>query len=50
MIEAAGLGIAMGHAPEGVRARADYVCGTAEEEGLKDVLERFVLRVATRGQ
>jgi hypothetical protein len=47
MIEAAGLGIAMGDAPEGVRARADHVCGTAEEEGLRDVLERFVLRVAT---
>jgi Cof subfamily protein (haloacid dehalogenase superfamily) len=49
MIEAAGLGIAMGNAPEGVRARADYVCGTAEEEGLKDVLQRFVLRATTRG-
>ncbi len=44
MIEAAGLGIAMGHAPEGVRARADYVCGTAEEEGVRQVIERFVLQ------
>ncbi len=43
MIEAAGLGIAMGDAPEGVRARADHVCGTADEEGLREVLERFVL-------
>jgi Cof subfamily protein (haloacid dehalogenase superfamily) len=43
MIEAAGLGVAMGHAPEGVRARADHVCGTAEEEGLRQVIERFVL-------
>lgn len=43
MIEAAGLGVAMGHAPEGVRARADVVCGTAEEEGVRDVIERFVL-------
>jgi hypothetical protein len=43
MIEAAGLGVAMGHAPEGVRARADYVCGTAEEEGVREVIERFVL-------
>jgi Cof subfamily protein (haloacid dehalogenase superfamily) len=43
MIEAAGLGVAMGHAPEGVRARADYVCGTAEEEGVRQVIERFVL-------
>ena len=46
MIEAAGLGVAMGHAPEGVRAKARYVCGTAEEEGVRDVIERFVLRGA----
>ena len=43
MIEAAGLGVAMGHAPGGVRAKADYVCGTAEEEGVREVIERFVL-------
>ena len=43
MIEAAGLGVAMADAPEGVRARADHVCGTADEEGFRDVLERFVL-------
>ena len=43
MIEAAGLGVAMANAPEEVRARADHVCGTADEEGLRDVLERFVL-------
>ena len=43
MIEAAGLGVAMGHAPEGVRAKADYVCGTAEEEGVREVIEQFVL-------
>jgi hypothetical protein len=34
----------MGQAPEGVRAKADYVCGTAEEEGVREVIERFVLR------
>jgi hydroxymethylpyrimidine pyrophosphatase-like HAD family hydrolase len=33
----------MGHAPEGVRAKADYVCGTAEEDGVRQVIERFVL-------
>ena len=43
MIEAAGLGVAMGDAPEGVRARADYVCASADEDGVRDVLERFVL-------
>ena len=47
MLEAAGLGVAMGQAPEGVRARADYVCGTAEEEGVRQVIERFVLGAAT---
>jgi Cof subfamily protein (haloacid dehalogenase superfamily) len=43
MIEAAGLGVAMADAPAGVRARADHVCRTADEEGFRDVLERFVL-------
>jgi hypothetical protein len=43
MIEAAGLGVAMGQAPSGVRARADYVCGTAEDDGVREVIERFVL-------
>lgn len=43
MIEAAGLGVAMGHAPAGVRARADHVCGTSEEDGFREVIERFVL-------
>jgi Cof subfamily protein (haloacid dehalogenase superfamily) len=44
MIEEAGLGVAMGHAPQGVRDRADYVCGTAEQEGVREVIERFFLR------
>ena len=43
MIEAAGLGVARGNAPEGVRARADYVCASADDDGLREVLERFVL-------
>ena len=43
MIEGAGLGVAMGHAPQGVRERADYVCGTAEQEGVREVIERFLL-------
>jgi Cof subfamily protein (haloacid dehalogenase superfamily) len=46
MIEAAGLGVAMASAPAGVRARADHVCGTAEEEGVREVIERFLLRGA----
>jgi Cof subfamily protein (haloacid dehalogenase superfamily) len=43
MIEAAGLGVAMGHAPAGVRARADHVVGTSEEDGFREAIERFVL-------
>ena len=43
LIEAAGLGVAMGHAPAGVRARAAHVCGTSEEDGFREVIERFVL-------
>ena len=43
MIEAAGLGVAMADAPAGVRARADYVCASADEDGVREVLERFVL-------
>jgi Cof subfamily protein (haloacid dehalogenase superfamily) len=44
MIEAAGLGVAMGQAPQGVRARADYVCRTADDGGVQEVIERFLLR------
>ncbi len=43
MLEAAGLGVAMSHAPEGVRAGADHVCGGPDEEGVREVLGRFVL-------
>jgi Cof subfamily protein (haloacid dehalogenase superfamily) len=43
MIEAAGLGVAMGHAPAGVRERADRVVGTSDEEGFRQALEQFVL-------
>src|SRR5207302_6543674 len=40
MIEAAGLGVAMGNAPVGVRERADIVAPTVAEDGLADVIER----------
>ena len=38
MLEAAGLGIAMGNAPPGVQARADRVVGSCEADGLADAL------------
>ena len=43
MLRTAGLGVAMGNAPEAVRAAADVVTRTNDEEGLRDVIERFVL-------
>jgi Cof subfamily protein (haloacid dehalogenase superfamily) len=43
MIEAAGLGVAMGNAPAAVRARADWVAPSVEEDGLALAIERFVL-------
>lgn len=39
MLEAVGLGIAMGNAPAGVRARADLVTGTCDEDGVAQALE-----------
>ncbi len=47
MIETAGLGVAMGHAPEGVRACADFVCRTGDEEGVREVIERFILSASS---
>lgn len=44
MIEIAGVGVAMGNAPESLKAVADYVAPTNDAEGLADVIERFMLR------
>ncbi|KXG74009.1 Cof-type HAD-IIB family hydrolase [Thermotalea metallivorans] len=43
MIEYAGLGIAMGNADEVVKARADYVTATNDEDGVAKALKKFVL-------
>jgi Cof subfamily protein (haloacid dehalogenase superfamily) len=43
MVRAAGLGVAMGNAPEALKSAADTVTRTNDEEGLRDVIERFVL-------
>ena len=43
MLRAAGLGVAMGHAPRRVRASADVVTGSNAEDGLAQALEAFVL-------
>jgi hydroxymethylpyrimidine pyrophosphatase-like HAD family hydrolase len=42
MLEWAALGVAMGHAPEHVRAVADEVTGTIEDDGVVDVLRRLL--------
>ncbi|HEY8490595.1 MAG TPA: Cof-type HAD-IIB family hydrolase [Dehalococcoidia bacterium] len=43
MLEAAGLGVAMGHAPALVKRYADVVVGTNAEDGVAEAIERFVL-------
>ena len=42
MIEYAGLGVAMANADEAVRAQADYIAPHCDEDGLVDVIERFL--------
>ncbi|HEV8338232.1 MAG TPA: HAD family hydrolase [bacterium] len=43
MIQAAGLGVAMGNSPPGVRRAADLVAPSNDEDGLAEVIERHVL-------
>jgi Cof subfamily protein (haloacid dehalogenase superfamily) len=46
MIEYAGLGVAMGNAPEALRTRADFIAPSNDEHGLQEVIERFILTPA----
>lgn len=43
MIEYAGLGVAMGNAPEEVKRHADYVTGLHDNDGVAQVIDKFVL-------
>lgn len=43
MIKAVGIGVAMGHSPDDVRRRADYVTGTNDEDGVGLALRELVL-------
>ena len=43
LVERAGLGVAMGNASPAVRAAADYIASPVDEEGVVEVIERFVL-------
>ncbi|MBU7316335.1 Cof-type HAD-IIB family hydrolase [Paenibacillus oleatilyticus] len=44
MLEVAGLGVAMGNAVESLKEIADYVTFSNNEDGVKHVVEKFVLR------
>lgn len=44
MIEYAGLGVAMGNAPEEIRQKAAYVTSSNEEDGIAGVIEKFILK------
>lgn len=41
MIQFAGLGVAMGNAPEDIKAKADYITDTNNNDGVRKALERF---------
>lgn len=43
MIEYAGLGIAMGNAPDYVKEKADYVTDSNDKDGVAKAIEKFVL-------
>lgn len=43
MLKKAGLGIAMGNADENVKAAADYVAGTNDDEGAAKAIVKYVL-------
>ena len=45
LLETAGLGIAMGNAPQEVRDAARYVVQTVDEDGLAEAIERYVLPI-----
>lgn len=46
MIELAGLGVAMGNAPDDVKSRADFVTETNANDGVAVVIEKFILESA----
>lgn len=42
MLDVAGLGVAMGNGPPEVRARADHVTASVDDEGVARAIERFI--------
>lgn len=45
MIEYAGLGVAMANSPDDVKAKADYITLSNEEDGVAHVIHKFILNV-----
>ena len=43
MIQLAGIGVAMGQSAESVKAAADFVTGSSDEDGVAQALEKYVL-------
>ena len=43
LLQACGLAIAMGDAPEELKAISDYIAPSAEEDGLAVAIEEFIL-------
>lgn len=43
LLQAAGIGVAMENATEGVKAAADFVTASCDEDGVAVALEKFVL-------
>ena len=43
LLQAAGIGVAMANATEGVKAAADFVTTSCDEDGVAVALEKFVL-------
>ncbi|HSW37708.1 MAG TPA: HAD family hydrolase [Candidatus Saccharimonadales bacterium] len=44
MLEAAGFKVAMGNAPPEVKAVADYIAPSLEDDGVAEAIERFILK------
>lgn len=48
MLRYAGVGVAMGNAPEAVKASADWVTAGVEEDGVAEAVERWILHPGFR--
>lgn len=44
MLEAVGMGIAMGNAIDEVKTIADYVCDTVDNDGICEAIDKFILK------